>query len=130
MERYEGTSSSHDKNQMLSTVKLEILAYVRWDFVASCICSNWFICRVDHYTEQFIFMRPGVNIMPLEVSEFQCFLIHYLLSHVLFLSHCMVASVNKCFTFLVLKCDARYDSQNFVIFRPIGKLVKQHRSTK
>jgi len=71
-----------------------------------------------------------MNIMPLEVSEFQCFLIHCLLSGVFFLSHCMVASVNKYFTFLVLNCDANCDdSQNFVIFRPTGKLVRQHRST-
>ena len=74
-------------------------------------------------------MNPGVNIKPLEVSEFHCFLIHYPFSGVFFLSHCMVASVRKYLKFLVLNCDARYDSQNFVIFRPTDKLVKQHRST-
>jgi hypothetical protein len=46
-------------------------------------------------------MGHGVNIMPLEVSEFQCFLIYYILSGVFFLFHCMVASVNKYYTFLV-----------------------------
>lgn len=55
-------------------------------------------------------MSPGVNIVPLWVSEFQLFLIHYLLSGVFFLSHCMGESVNMYFIFIVLNYDARYDS--------------------
>jgi hypothetical protein len=46
-ESYELSSSSHDKTQMLSTVRLAVLAYFRGDFVGRCLCFNLFICKIE-----------------------------------------------------------------------------------